>query len=533
MDNRVIEALMKGMAQPIRDYFAASIAPLVARLEAAEARAAAPATGIQDIIRGDGSAMLITLTDGRVINYGPVDGKSVDVETLRETVAAEVKSACAAMPPARDGTDGKDGDRGASGESGRDGVDGKDGKDGADAVIDREAIEALVGTAVDEKFAAMPAPQAGTDADPATVAEIIRQAIEPAIAGEIAARVAAIAPKDGVDGRNADAEAIARAVTAELEPAMRAHLGDLVAALPVASDGKDGRDGVDGKNGEQGANGRDGAGMDPEVLTAFQASLDEMSREMAALKALPVPPVSWGVRGDDLVATWATGDEKNLGRVRGADGADGKRGASMMDGSVDENGLVTFRMSDARNITLKGSVRGPAGSDGRDGADGRAGRDALHIMVLPGIDEARRYPAATFAFGRGGLLYAERETDPVRDGDVVKAGWAIAMRGVVSITDEFLDDGRVLERVMVFTGGQRQITRTRTANMIYRGVWKEGRFERGDVVSRSGSAWHCERETTETPGVSPDWVLSVKRGRDGKETVSTKVIGPVKHDGAD
>ncbi|QZP08193.1 phage portal protein [Caenibius sp. WL] len=55
---------------------------------------------------------------------------------------------------------------------------------------------------------------------------------------------------------------------------------------------------------------------------------------------------------------------------------------------------------------------------------------------------------------------------------------------------------------------------------LYQGVYEQGRkYERGQFVTRGGSMWHCKRQTTETPGESPDhWQLAVKKGRDGKDT---------------
>jgi hypothetical protein len=53
---------------------------------------------------------------------------------------------------------------------------------------------------------------------------------------------------------------------------------------------------------------------------------------------------------------------------------------------------------------------------------------------------------------------------------------------------------------------------------VYRHVFKEGEtYARGDVVTWGGSSWHCEKETTEKPGAGGDWVLMVKKGRDGKD----------------
>lgn len=53
---------------------------------------------------------------------------------------------------------------------------------------------------------------------------------------------------------------------------------------------------------------------------------------------------------------------------------------------------------------------------------------------------------------------------------------------------------------------------------IYRGVWKEKEWQRGDMVTWAGSVWHADKATGAKPD-TPDsgWRLAVKRGRDGKD----------------
>jgi integrin beta 3 len=57
--------------------------------------------------------------------------------------------------------------------------------------------------------------------------------------------------------------------------------------------------------------------------------------------------------------------------------------------------------------------------------------------------------------------------------------------------------------------------------MIYRGVYNpESVYQRGDVATWGGSAWHCQENDTKTaPKEDPDyhvWKLMVKEGRGGK-----------------
>jgi hypothetical protein len=55
-------------------------------------------------------------------------------------------------------------------------------------------------------------------------------------------------------------------------------------------------------------------------------------------------------------------------------------------------------------------------------------------------------------------------------------------------------------------------------HMKYCGVWRSGvEFQPGDLVTYGGSMWHAAAKTQNKPGTSDDWVLCVRRGRDGRD----------------
>lgn len=84
------------------------------------------------------------------------------------------------------------------------------------------------------------------------------------------------------------------------------------------------------------------------------------------------------------------------------------------------------------------------------------------------------------------------------------------------------DDGRIV--IWQFFRGEKLLKEVRhvTATVLDRGVWREGKFFKGDGVSWGGSFWIAQRETDEKPGEGKSgdnsgWRLAVKRGRDGKD----------------
>lgn len=343
---------------------------------------------------------------------------------------------------------------------------------------------------------------------------------------------------------------VVREFVTEATVGLSKHIGELeqrVASIPAGkdgapgepgkdgADGRDGRDGIDGKDGaagekggpgepgiagKDGAAGRDGKDADPALVAELVQSLAGVRSQMAelgaavvALKAQPIAPASFMVNETGaLVAVYPDGETKSVGQVRGADGI---RGASIMDGSVDAAGQLVLRISDGR-IVNAGFVRGEPGKAGEPGAKGSNGRDAMELLILPGIDEAKSYAEGVCARYRGGVIRAERQTDPL-EGDLLKAGWGVILEGVAEESERAINDGRAIERTTIYTSGKAFTRMVETAAMLYRGTWKEGEYSRGDTVTRDGSTWHCERKTTAMPGNSDEWKLCVKRGNNGRD----------------
>ena len=82
---------------------------------------------------------------------------------------------------------------------------------------------------------------------------------------------------------------------------------------------------------------------------------------------------------------------------------------------------------------------------------------------------------------------------------------------------KLLDDGRTVE--FSFGTGDARMVRTLKFDVVLdRGVYRPGmRAEKGDGVTFGGQYFIAQRDTEAKPGESPDWRLSVKRGRDGKD----------------
>lgn len=282
--------------------------------------------------------------------------------------------------------------------------------------------------------------------------------------------------------------------------------------------GDAGERGKDGAQGERGAEGAQGVPGDAGEPGAAGPAGQKGDAGPPGVKGDAGPAGAQGERG--AAGEHGERGEKGEPGDRGADGPagpagmHGKEGAVGARGEKGEPGIAGAPGSDGRE--------GKDGRDGREGKDGAPGRDALEIDILPGIEESKSYPRGTFAEHRGGVIRAIRNTDPITD-SLDKAGWVVSMNGIADFSEEILDEGRTIKRTTFFTGGRAVIQEFKTSMVLYRGVWREGEFQRGDVATWSGCSWHCEKTTSDKPGTSDAWKMMVKSGRDGKDG---KLVAP-------
>jgi hypothetical protein len=171
---------------------------------------------------------------------------------------------------------------------------------------------------------------------------------------------------------------------------------------------------------------------------------------------------------------------------------------------------------------------GEVGVRGEVGPIGEPGRDAAELVPLPSIDEARSYPAGTWAVHNGGDIRAARATDPVKDGNILEAGWVVMREGIAAIVITQGEDPREVTVAAMLTSGVKVASEFTIPMVIDKGVWREGAHEKGDHVSWDGSGWIAQRATTDKPGTSDAWRLSTKRGRDGKDgSAPVAAVDPV------
>lgn len=118
----------------------------------------------------------------------------------------------------------------------------------------------------------------------------------------------------------------------------------------------------------------------------------------------------------------------------------------------------------------------------------------------------------------------ERKADGVLDKAVEKLRQPADGKDALALEDfdiSLSDDGRTV--TMQLKSGEQLVERTlKIPSVLYKGVFTEQAYEKGDAVTYGGSLWIAEKDCPDgRPGASDDWRLAVKRGRDYREPVKT------------
>jgi hypothetical protein len=185
-----------------------------------------------------------------------------------------------------------------------------------------------------------------------------------------------------------------------------------------------------------------------------------------AVASIPAPQDGKGVTVEDVAPLIASEVEKRVSGLPlakdGKDGIDGKDGVGLAGALIDRDGALVVTLTNGATKNLGPVV-------GKDGDDGKPGRDGFNL---------ENFDAKVMDDGRTVLLsFIGKDLDYS-----VELGFPV---------------------------------------MIYRGVFTEGSYSKGDTVTWGGCLWHCDAEKTERkPGDgSKDWTLCAKKGRDGKDGV--------------
>lgn len=320
--------------------------------------------------------------------------------------------------------------------------------------IDLDSIKAAI-------LAEIPAPKDGRSVDPAEVKAMVEAAV-----GEAVAKIPPA--KDGEPGKDVDPEAVkgmvAEAVSASIrdasiEEVVSSAVVKAVSALPPPEPG------------------RDGKSINPEEVSAtIKAMVD------GAIAALPVPKdgePGKSVTVDDVAPLIAAEIAKAVAAIPVP--KDGLNGVGLAGALIDRTGNLVITLTNGETKEL-GRVVGEAGAD--------VDTDSVMTFIKESV-----------------AVEVGKIKVPVDGKDGL---------GFDDFSVEF--DGERSFKWVFQRGSERKEFLFATNAMIYRGVFTDGTYLPGDVVTWGGSLWHCNAETSVKPDSgSKDWTLCAKKGRDGKD----------------
>jgi len=192
----------------------------------------------------------------------------------------------------------------------------------------------------------------------------------------------------------------------------------------------------------------------------------------------------------------------------------------------------------------------PEGKPGRDGTDGVNGNDGKSVtandlvdVVRGAVDDAvAKLPVGPHVVGGyidlcGDLYFSNSDGSAFKAGHVVgkDADPAVVDAQIKAASEKYPPpkdgkDGFSLSDFSAEFDGERTVTlrfasgdikeevKLLLAVPLFRGVWSENEYQRGDMVIRDGSLFVALKDTMTVPGTAnSNWQLATKRGRDGKD----------------
>ncbi len=230
--------------------------------------------------------------------------------------------------------------------------------------------------------------------------------------------------------------------------------------------------------------------MAAEARTIAASAADEL------LRGIPLPKDGASVTLDDVRPLVDDAVEKAVAAIPvPKDGQPGRDGVGLGGATIDRDGNLVVTLTNGEMKSLGAVV----------------GKDADQGAILRFIDEK----IATIPIPKDG-----------KDGRDGRDGFNLE-----DFDATLMDDGRTI--LLSFDRGDLSYKiELAIPAMIYRGVYREAEYQRGDTVTWGGSLWHCDADgTKEKPGDgSRNWTLAAKRGRDGKDgtTLPAKAHGPIR-----
>ena len=164
------------------------------------------------------------------------------------------------------------------------------------------------------------------------------------------------------------------------------------------------------------------------------------------------------------------------------------------------------------------------GEEGPQGAQGNDGEDGLDRPILEPVElvAQKDYPKSTVGTFEGGLWIATKETvgSPADD----PQAWHCMLDAMTTMSIDLLEDRRFKLSVRMSSGQQLEDTFD-IPYPEHKGIWEEGDYKKGDIVTKGSSMWLAQEDTSgQPPGNGWQQILTAPRGKQGPAGKS--IVGP-------
>ena len=154
------------------------------------------------------------------------------------------------------------------------------------------------------------------------------------------------------------------------------------------------------------------------------------------------------------------------------------------------------------------------GKDGEQGEQGIQGEPGLDKPLLEPVHlKDGDYPKSTLGLHKGGLWISTK--DSVGDPDSDPHAWACILDSMTEMSIDLQEDRSFKLSVRMATGKLIEDT-FHIPFPEHKGIWEEGCYVKGDIVTKGHSFWQAMEDTSgEPPGNGWKQILSAPRGKQG------------------
>lgn len=154
------------------------------------------------------------------------------------------------------------------------------------------------------------------------------------------------------------------------------------------------------------------------------------------------------------------------------------------------------------------------GEKGEQGFQGDAGIDGLDQPLLEPVDITDKgYPKNTLGLHEGGLWISTKETVGSPESD--PHAWSCILDSMTTMSIDLQEDHTFKLSVRMATGKLIE-SDLHIPYPEHKGIWEEGDYKQGEIVTKGSSFWQAMEDTSgEPPGNGWKQILSAPRGKQG------------------